>query len=67
MTVVNLLILCNLMQARRYQQDVAALDQVFEYIMQSLANYRWAAATRMACGCQTSAFFNGRPVRPCLL
>ena len=29
------------MQARRYQQDVAALDQVFEYIMQSLANYRW--------------------------
>lgn len=28
------------MQARRYQQDVAALEQVFEYIMQSLANYR---------------------------
>jgi hypothetical protein len=39
-TVVSLLILGNLMQARRYQQDVAALDQVFEYIMQSLANYR---------------------------
>jgi hypothetical protein len=29
------------LQARRYQQDVAALEQVFEYIMQSLANYRW--------------------------
>lgn len=44
-----------MMQARRYQQDVAALDQVFDYIMQSLANYRWAAAGRVACGCETSA------------
>ncbi len=30
------------MQARRYRQDAAALEQVFEYIMQSLANYRYA-------------------------
>jgi hypothetical protein len=59
--MVSLLILGNLMQARRYQQDVAALDQVFEYIMQSLANYRWVAATRVACDRESSA----TPGSPC--
>ena len=39
-TAIDLQTHIMMLQARRYQQDVAALDQVFEYIMQSLANYR---------------------------